>query len=980
MGGSTLPLAPGAYSGRKLGKYEVLCRLSTGGMAEIFLASQRGLAGFRKLVVLKQILPDIKGEEEFVRMFLDEAKVTAAFNHPNIAQVFDLDIADGELFLAMEFVPGATLVEVAKACRTANEPIPIGLSLAAARDTALALHYAHTFTDPLGRPSSVIHRDVAEKNIMVTYEGVTKLLDFGIAKSLSRRGRTQIGMVKGTSGYMSPEQILGEPLDSRSDLFSLGVVLHECLTGLRLFHAKTPEQGAGAVLHGQVPPPSRSNREVPPELDAIVLKALSRKRDDRYASTLEFARALERAVGPLIWHPEQIGEVIRRHFADRREQTRQLLMADQVMSGEATGEVRLSQIFPVAALQDPPAPSEPGTLPGLPSLPGLPQITATLPSKHGASSDMTVPAAKMPSGPPPPPPPEPQAKPPTPPRGAPTRRPTLTGAPSANAAEAASVRRAVFEPIPQKRSSAAMPPPPPSPEVALPPPPPPEAMTRAKPGEDPSRNRPPPAWTDENATRAAPPEEPPRPEPRKRTVSQGEIVTGPQDVPRPEPRKRTMSQGEIVTGPQDVPRSEPRKRTMTSQAGIPTSAPEAPPPGLRSRAPRMDIHTMGTIPMTETPASLKRHSAPGEDESTGRNDNPREVQTELRPRTNSSERVPQTGSNPNNRSQRRRAATPPPEEEEYTQDEHATHPVRALKAEQEQEEEPASDTNETLIPEGDGGIVTTPGMSALGERRRGWALPVMALLLLVLGGGAVVIALGLDGGRIVALIDPPPATVDPNRFDPLPRPDSPAKAVPADAKAAPSDPQKAAQPDTPPAPPAPLEATPTPATPDPTTTVQAATPEVAPPPSVTPPDTGNEPPENAAPDTPAELLTAPVDEEPAPAPKKVRTPPRRVRNPQKAIAEPGSETDAEPSEGTPPPAAAPATGTGLLTLVTDPYAKVYLGRKVLGDTPLFKVSLPAGKHSLRLVDGTGQSMRLSVEIKPDETTAVRIGLDALPKD
>src|SRR5512140_2771636 len=120
MGGSTLPLAPDAFSGRKLGKYEVLCRLSTGGMAEIFLAFQRGLAGFRKLVVLKQILPDIKGEEEFVRMFLDEAKITAAFTHPNIAQTFDLDIADGQLFLTMEFVPGATLLEVAKACRAAK--------------------------------------------------------------------------------------------------------------------------------------------------------------------------------------------------------------------------------------------------------------------------------------------------------------------------------------------------------------------------------------------------------------------------------------------------------------------------------------------------------------------------------------------------------------------------------------------------------------------------------------------------------------------------------------------------------------------------------------------------------------------------------------------------------------------------------------------------------------------------------------------
>ncbi|WP_267145488.1 serine/threonine protein kinase, partial [Myxococcus dinghuensis] len=385
MSGTTLQLSPDANRGRSLGKYEVLSRLSTGGMAEIFLASQRGLAGFRKLVVLKQILPDIRGEEEFIRMFLDEAKVTAAFNHPHIAQVFDLDIAEGELFLAMEFVPGATLVEVARACRQANLPIPMGFSLMAVRDTAVALHYAHTFTDPLGNPSPVIHRDVAEKNIMVTYEGVTKLLDFGIAKSLARASRTAVGMVKGTSGYMSPEQIMGDPLDARSDLFSLGVVLHELLTGMRLFYAKQAEAMMNAVLRCEVTAPSRTNKQVPPELDAIVLRALSRKREDRYASTLEFARALERAVGPLIWHPEQSAEVMRRLFADRREQTRQLLMAGPTTSGDTTGETSLAEMLALNADgSEPPAssappPQEPPPPPRRAAAPPAPARPATPP-------------------------------------------------------------------------------------------------------------------------------------------------------------------------------------------------------------------------------------------------------------------------------------------------------------------------------------------------------------------------------------------------------------------------------------------------------------------------------------------------------------------------------------------------------------------------------------------------------------------------
>ncbi len=335
-----------ALDRRTMGKYDVLCRLSTGGMSEIFLAYQKGLAGFRKIVVLKSILPDIRGEEEFVRMFLDEAKTTALFNHPNIAQVFDLDVDGETLFLAMEFVQGCTLVEMARACRQAKEPIPIGFTLLAVRDTALALHYAHTFTDPRGRKQVVIHRDVAEKNIMVTYEGTTKLLDFGIAKALGKaNGRTTVGMVKGTSGYMSPEQIRGEPLDARSDVFSLGVVLHECLTGMRLFHGKTPEEGMLSALREEIPPPSRLNPDVSPAIDAVVLKSLMRDRDSRFTTSLEFARAIEKAANGQIWHPEQSGELVLRHFQDRVKQTRDLIESTQGMSGEHTGELKVGKLL-----------------------------------------------------------------------------------------------------------------------------------------------------------------------------------------------------------------------------------------------------------------------------------------------------------------------------------------------------------------------------------------------------------------------------------------------------------------------------------------------------------------------------------------------------------------------------------------------------------------------------------------------------------
>ncbi len=327
---------------RRLGKYEVLCRLSTGGMSAIYLAHQTGLGGFNKLVVLKTILPEIGNEEDFISMFLEEARITASFNHPNIAQVFELDTDVGQLFMAIEFVQGCTLVEMARACRQAKESIPIGFTLSATRDTALALQYAHNFIDPRGRRQIVIHRDVAEKNIMMTYEGITKLLDFGIAKALGRSGRTTIGTVKGTSGYMSPEQIRGDPLDARSDIFALGVVMHECLTGLRLFHGKTPKDGMLAALKEEAQPPSKWNPLVTPELDAVVLKALQRERDKRYGTALEFARAIEKAAPGRFWYPEQCGELVTKHFSERRLETARLL--EEAELGSELGEDRVRSV------------------------------------------------------------------------------------------------------------------------------------------------------------------------------------------------------------------------------------------------------------------------------------------------------------------------------------------------------------------------------------------------------------------------------------------------------------------------------------------------------------------------------------------------------------------------------------------------------------------------------------------------------------
>ncbi|MFY2560287.1 protein kinase domain-containing protein [Corallococcus terminator] len=866
MSGTTLPLAPDASKGRSLGKYEVLSRLSTGGMAEIFLASQRGLAGFRKLVVLKQILPDIRGEEEFIRMFLDEAKVTAAFNHPHIAQVFDLDIAEGELFLAMEFVPGATLVEVARACRQASHPIPVGFSLMAVRDTAVALHYAHTFTDPLGHPSPVIHRDVAEKNIMVTYEGVTKLLDFGIAKSLARASRTAVGMVKGTSGYMSPEQIMGEPLDARSDLFSLGVVLHELLTGMRLFYAKQAEAMMNAVLKCDVTPPSRANKQIPPELDAIVLRALSKRREDRYASTLEFARALERAVGPLIWHPEQSSEVMRRLFADRREQTRQLLMAGPA-SGDVTGETSVAAMLAKGSASNAaPAPEapEPLTLNNTTSSgppeppPRRPTVTAPAPKQPSASprkATNTQPATT----PPPPPPPDPEP------------------------------RKAVLKAPPQKRlagrgasSEPARPPPPPPSES--PPPPHEEHTARTQPGR-------PALAPSEHTIRAQAPSRPAPPvseEPVSRSEARPRANRG-ADTPRP------------VAAPQPPARNEEtamvRVPTLSaepgSHAGVPSRrgapARRRPPPQLPAAFPTGD----GDIT-----AKPSRGFPAGDDETTAR------PSRGFPSGDGEATTKPSRGFQENRR--------PRPEHQDDDEDAH---------------------------------VHTQRGIPAVGSESR-VGRKVLAGLLVLLAVGAGVVGLGLDGGLVSSQLGL--GQEDPDVARPTPIPPPKQRAPPQEqGKAPPAN--NGAGTGTPP--PAIVENVPPQA---PVTPVVVDTVEAPPEPE----------PDQAAP-------VADVEED-KPAKKPGRTTVKR----SKESTRNSRRVTPDSSESSP---VAPTGEPGFLTLVTEPYAKVYLGGQSLGDTPLFKVSLPSGKHTLKLVDGDGRALKLSVDIKPGDTTAVRVPLEMLSR-
>ena len=307
------------------GKYELVGLLSVGGMAEVHLASITGPGGFRKFVVVKRILPDLKDDPQFSEMFMSEARLTSSLSHSNIAQVFEFGEIDQRLYLSMEFIHGIDLVKVIKHSQRLGVPIPRGLALRLIRDISVALHYAHTFVDPWGTLNPVIHRDITPRNVMLSNSGTVKIIDFGIAKVVGTDPQTSVGNVKGSAGYMAPEQVIGETLDARCDVFSVGVILHELLTGRRLFSSADPTEAMRRVVTETPPSPRSLVPDVPEALSALTMKALERDRAHRFASAHDLASAIEEAAGPSLYDEYKVGGWVREHFPLQLDQTRKLL-------------------------------------------------------------------------------------------------------------------------------------------------------------------------------------------------------------------------------------------------------------------------------------------------------------------------------------------------------------------------------------------------------------------------------------------------------------------------------------------------------------------------------------------------------------------------------------------------------------------------------------------------------------------------------
>lgn len=283
-----------SVKGTYFGDYLLLAKLAKGGMAQVCVGKRFGAEGFERLVAIKQLLPEFSKDDKFVTMFIDEAKIASQLNHANICQIYDLGKKDDTLFIAMEYIHGRDIYSILKRLASCRQLMPANLAAAAIAKIADALDYAHRKKDQNGQPLGIVHRDVSPQNILISFEGDVKLIDFGIAKAKDRAAKTQAGIIKGKFFYMSPEQITDKEIDGRTDIFALGAVLYEILTGVPAFKGANDVETIRNVATCHYLPVSHYNSRCPKALSAIVDKAMAPNRDLRYQRAAEMSADLQR--------------------------------------------------------------------------------------------------------------------------------------------------------------------------------------------------------------------------------------------------------------------------------------------------------------------------------------------------------------------------------------------------------------------------------------------------------------------------------------------------------------------------------------------------------------------------------------------------------------------------------------------------------------------------------------------------------------
>ena len=303
--------------GTRLGRYEIITNLASGGMATVFLGRALGAAGFNRLVAIKLLHPHIAADEQFISMFIDEARLAARIRHPNVVATVDLQYGPEGHYLVMDFVEGESLLGLLRQTVKNNKPMPSGIAIRIVLDALAGLHAAHELTGDSGEPLNLVHRDVSPHNILVGVDGISRIVDFGVARAEERIGTTRDGQVKGKLAYMAPEQTNNEPVDRRVDVFTSGIVLWEALTAKRLFRGQTDAEVVRNLIDKPIPRLREISPAFPQALDDVVARALQRDKNARFDTALEFAEELEKAAEALgIASAKQVGAYVRESAGD----------------------------------------------------------------------------------------------------------------------------------------------------------------------------------------------------------------------------------------------------------------------------------------------------------------------------------------------------------------------------------------------------------------------------------------------------------------------------------------------------------------------------------------------------------------------------------------------------------------------------------------------------------------------------------------
>jgi eukaryotic-like serine/threonine-protein kinase len=313
--------------GSQLGRYELLTPIAQGGMATVWAARQSGSHGFRKTVALKVTLPSLSEDPQFERMFLSEGRLAMRVHHPNVVETLDLGEVDGLVYLVMEWVDGESLSTLMKASEKVSDPLSLPMAIHICARAARGLHAAHSVLDDDDQPAGIVHRDVSPQNIMISFDGHVKVVDFGVAKSHMEYGGTQAGQFKGKVPYMAPEQASGEPVDARTDVFAMGTLLYRLTTGKHPFLGGTEPITLANIVSNAPIPPTDVVEAYPPELEQVVLRCLRKKPSERFPSMAELAAVLDKLCmqlgGPI--SEEDLGTFTKRHLADGRKRRREAM-------------------------------------------------------------------------------------------------------------------------------------------------------------------------------------------------------------------------------------------------------------------------------------------------------------------------------------------------------------------------------------------------------------------------------------------------------------------------------------------------------------------------------------------------------------------------------------------------------------------------------------------------------------------------------